>query len=321
MRENVRVHSADFFEDDIGAAIEIHGGARSVSALNVELLDRLRSGPLPDETDLSAAEGLFDLVEHELIAYGTSGSDLTDQQSILLIRTLEAVTRRLGIPINLPFRSFSTFRSYWVRRGASGGGGWDARRVIIADLFDPARKRLENLASNVSPELDEQFIANLRDPAAIRENLKRLQGIVETDPPLAIGTAKELVESTAKTVLLQLKREVNDKADVPALVRQAQEALWLAPQAAGSGPDRTQEVRRILGGLMNITTGIAELRNRGYGTGHGSSGERVGLRPRHARLAVNAAMTWCSLILDTLADPEAPWRTEADPAQPTWDEL
>jgi hypothetical protein len=65
-----------------------------VPVLNVELLASLRSGPLADETDLSAAEGLFDLVEHELIAYGTSGSDLTDQQSIILIRTLEAVTKR-----------------------------------------------------------------------------------------------------------------------------------------------------------------------------------------------------------------------------------
>jgi hypothetical protein len=66
------VHPADFFEDDVDAAMEIHGGARSVSVLNVELLDRLCVGPLPDETDLSAAEGLFDLVEHELIAYGTA---------------------------------------------------------------------------------------------------------------------------------------------------------------------------------------------------------------------------------------------------------
>jgi hypothetical protein len=67
---------------------------------------------------------------------------------------------------------------------------------------------------------------------------------------------------------------------------------------------------------MTITAGLAGLRNKGYGTGHGPSGERVGLRPRHARLAVNSAMTWCSLILDTLADPEAPWRTEVDLAQP-----
>jgi hypothetical protein len=44
---------------------------------------------------------------------------------------------------------------------------------------------------------------------------------------------------------------------------------------------------------MNVTTGLAELRNRGYGTGHGPTGERVGLHPRHTHLAVDTAMTWC----------------------------
>ena len=101
------MHPADFFEDDVGAAIEIHGGAHSVSVLNVGLLDRLCAGPLPDETDLSAAEGLFDLVEHELIAYGTEGSTLTDQESIRITRTLEAVTKRLGIPIKLHFAALA----------------------------------------------------------------------------------------------------------------------------------------------------------------------------------------------------------------------
>jgi hypothetical protein len=308
VQDNVRVHPADFFEDDIGAAIEIHGGARSVPVLNVELLARLRSGPLPDESDLAVAEGLFDLVEHELIAYGTSGSDLTDQQSIVLIRTLEAVTKRLGIPINLPFRSFSTFRSYWVRNGASGSGGWDARRVLVADLFDPARKRLDDLVNNPDLEVGEQLIANLRDPAAIRENLRRLQGIAESGPALAIGTAKELVESTAKAVLQELGQPVDDRDDLPALVAKAQDALGLHPKSIRPGPDSTEAVKRILGGLITVASGLGELRNRGYGTGHGSKGQRVGLCPRHARLAANAAVTWCSLILDTLADPEAPWR-------------
>jgi len=155
MQDNVRVHPADFFKDDSDAAIELYGGVRSVSVLNVDLLDRLCSGPLPDESDLSAAEGLFDLVEHELIAYGTSGSNLTDKQSIRLIRTLEAVTRRLGIPISLPFRSFNTFRGYWVRNGASGSGGWDARRVLIAELFEPARQRLDDLINNADLEVGE----------------------------------------------------------------------------------------------------------------------------------------------------------------------
>ncbi|MGH3960669.1 abortive infection family protein [Mycobacterium sp.] len=46
----------------------------------------------------------------------------------------------------------------------------------------------------------------------------------------------------------------------------------------------------------------------GLGTGHGPATARVGLGTRHAHLAVNAALTWCQLMLDTLADPEAPWR-------------
>ena len=146
------------------------------------------------------------------------------------------------------------------------------------------------MSTNVGPELAEELIVNLRDPTAISEHLKRLQGIAETDPPLAIGTAKELVESTAKTVLLQLGRPRKRQGRHAALVRQAQEALMLLPTSGIDGPDGTQALGRILGGLMNITNGLAELRNRGYGTGHGPSGARVGLRSRHARLAVNAAV-------------------------------
>jgi len=59
---------------------------------------------------------------------------------------------------------------------------------------------------------------------------------------------------------------------------------------------------------MTITTGLAELRNRGYGTGHGPAGPRVGLGARHAHLAVSGARMWCEFMLDTLADPKPPWR-------------
>ena len=54
-----------------------------------------------------------------------------------------------------------------------------------------------------------------------------------------------------------------------------------------------------------IAEGLAEFRDRGYGTGHGPATVRVGLTARHAHLAVNAAITWCQLMLDTLVDPRA----------------
>ena len=154
---------------------------------------------------------------------------------------------------------------------------------------------LKSSPTTLSLEVDEQLIANLRDPEAIREHLRRLQGIAETDPPLAIGTAKGLIESTAKAVLQEVGQVVDNKDDLPALVGKAQDALGLHPRSTSVGPDSTEAVRRILGGMITVASGLAELRNRGYGTGHGPAGKRVGLRPRHARLAVNAAVTWCSL--------------------------
>lgn len=150
-------------------------------------------------------------------------------------------------------------------------------------------------------------LATLTDPSAIQEQLDRIQRAIIDDPALAIGSAKELVESTAKVVLIERGRTVNEKDDLPALARAAQEALGLHPSSTTPGPDGSDAIKKILGAVSTIATGLGELRNRGYGTGHGPAAARVGLRARHAHLAVNAAVTWCQLLLDTLADPDAPW--------------
>ncbi|MER5322531.1 abortive infection family protein [Streptosporangium roseum] len=94
------------------------------------------------------------------------------------------------------------------------------------------------------------------------------------------------------------------------LICRAQQGLHLSPAKKASGPDGTEAVKKILGSASAsaIAVGVAELRNRGYGTGHGPAGPRSGLSSRHAHLAANAAVTWCELILETLTDPRAPWR-------------
>ena len=98
------------------------------------------------------------------------------------------------------------------------------------------------------------------------------------DPALAVGSAKELIESTAKIVLTERGCGVDDKADLPVLVRDAQRALGLHPSATTPGPDGSDAVKRILGAASSLAMGVAELRNRGFGTGHGPAGARVGLR-------------------------------------------
>ncbi|MEV7010232.1 abortive infection family protein [Streptosporangium sp. NPDC051022] len=160
----------------------------------------------------------------------------------------------------------------------------------------------------VGPRFSLDSLKNLSDASAIRQQLGRIQRAIIDDPALAVGSAKELIESTAKVVLKERGLPVDDKADLPALVRDAQQALGLHPSSAIPGPDGSDAVKKILGAVSSIAIGLAELRNRGYGTGHGPASVPVGLGARHAHLAVNAAFTWCQLVLDTLADPKAPWQ-------------
>ncbi|MGH3800847.1 MAG: abortive infection family protein [Pseudonocardiaceae bacterium] len=136
-------------------------------------------------------------------------------------------------------------------------------------------------------------LENLREPAAIQEQLRRIQRAINDDPALAVGSAKELIESTAKVVLIERGHAVDERADLPALVKEAQQALALHPSSMTPGPDGTEAVRKILGGVSSVAIGVAEL--------------RTGLSARHTHLAVNAAITWRQLMLDTLADPSAPW--------------
>lgn len=188
--------------------------------------------------------------------------------------------------------------------------GWEAESVagfwrsLRRDGYE--RDEETGRVSGLSSRLEMRSLAHLSDPSAILEQLERIRRAGSNDPALVVGSAKELIESTAKVVLLERGRPVNEKDDLPALAKAAQVALGLHPSELG--PDGSAGIKRILGAVSTIAEGLGELRNRGHGTGHGPATARVGLRPRHAHLAVNAATTWCELMLDTLADPEAPWR-------------
>lgn len=162
--------------------------------------------------------------------------------------------------------------------------------------------------------VEDELLSSLTDPAVIDEHLDRISRAVQgEDPAQAIGSAKELIESTAKVVLRERGHVLTGKEELPELVKAAQESLLIHPTQATAGPDNAPSVRRILGAASTVATGVAELRNAGFGTGHGQDSVRSGLSRRHARLAVNAAKLWCEFILDTLADPRAPWRAHEEP--------
>lgn len=136
------------------------------------------------------------------------------------------------------------------------------------------------------------------DAGYVTQQITRMEAAVEGDPDLAIGTAKELVETCCKTILHARNVDVPKKTDLPKLVKLTTRELDLTPDDIPSQAKAADTIKRLLSNLASIAQGIAELRNY-YGTGHGKEATSRGLSPRHARLAVGAAATLAVFLTET----------------------
>lgn len=128
------------------------------------------------------------------------------------------------------------------------------------------------------------------------------------EPEERIGAAKDLVESTIKFGLDELGESYGPKEDIGPLAKRLHARLRVDPSAIAPTVVGAETMVRILGGLTNIPAGLAELRNAGYGTGHGRARRIAGIKERHAELAARSAVAYATFILDTITDPDAPWR-------------
>lgn len=136
------------------------------------------------------------------------------------------------------------------------------------------------------------------DANYVLQQITRMETAINDDPDLAIGTAKELVETCCKTILKERGAEIQGNPDLSQLVKQTARELALTPEDIPDESKAVETIRRLLSNLATITQGIAELRNH-YGTGHGKAANMRGLQPRHARLAVGAASTLAVFLLET----------------------
>lgn len=136
------------------------------------------------------------------------------------------------------------------------------------------------------------------DLVYVTQQITRMEAAVLNDPGLAIGTAKELVETCCKTILSERGIEIPKKDDLPQLVKRTVKELKLTPSDIPDQAKAADTIRILLSNLATITNGIAQLRNK-YGTGHGKAASSKGLGPRHAKLAVGAASTLAVFLAET----------------------
>ena len=136
------------------------------------------------------------------------------------------------------------------------------------------------------------------DATYVVQQITRMESSVVNDPDLAIGTAKELVETCCKTILNERGIMIPKSADLPQLVKLTSKELQLTPDDIPDQSRAADTIKRLLSNLATITQGIAELRNQ-YGTGHGKSSKAKGLTSRHAKLAVGSASTLAVFLSET----------------------
>jgi hypothetical protein len=121
---------------------------------------------------------------------------------------------------------------------------------------------------------------------------------VYKDTDLALGTAKELLETICKSILKQKGATIKTDWTLPQLLNATTASLDFKPKQADDPTKAEKAIKQILGGISSIVHGVAELRN-GYGTGHGKDADFKGLEPKYAKLFVGVVSEIAILYLAT----------------------
>ena len=121
---------------------------------------------------------------------------------------------------------------------------------------------------------------------------------IRKDTDLAIGTAKELLETTCKSILKQKTVMVDPNWTLPQLLKVTTSALDFTPKEAANPENAEKSIKQILGGISSIVHGVSELRNS-YGTGHGKDADFKALEAKYAKLLVGIVSEIVILYLST----------------------
>jgi hypothetical protein len=91
------------------------------------------------------------------------------------------------------------------------------------------------------------------DLGYVTQQITRMEVAVKNDPSLAIGTAKELVETCCKTILGERGVAVPKRVDLAQLVKLTSRELELTPADIPEQAKAADTIKRLLSNLATIT--------------------------------------------------------------------
>lgn len=165
--------------------------------------------------------------------------------------------------------------------------------------YEKCKEIIRSLSSVQSPltpiaeELSTKFSSKY-----LSQQIDSMMKLQEENPTDAIGKAKELIESCCKTILDDLQIVQDKDWSVNQLAQKTLEQPHLLPKDIPNTAREAENMRALLGNLLQIATRMGDLRNA-YGSGHGKKASFKGLESRHAKLAVGASITLVNFLWDT----------------------
>lgn len=167
-------------------------------------------------------------------------------------------------------------------------------------LVATCRQIIEKLTNTPNPTSSLEKVMTGGEMAGLHKALTRIRSNINTDPDLAIGTSKELIESVCKTILSDRSISIKDGVDYTELTRKTFSSLNLTPEHIPQTARGADEIKRMLANLNSIVRQVEAIRDL-YGTGHGRHAGAKGLQPRHARLVYGCAEALCIFLWESHA--------------------
>jgi len=162
----------------------------------------------------------------------------------------------------------------------------------------PVFAGVKRTATDVTIKKKNQEIIRKLSAEYVTQQITMMEGAIETSSHVAIGLAKELIETCCKSIFEETAIPFDIEWALPRLVKETIKLLKLTPEGIPNETKAASSIKQILGSLSSVVQGISELRNE-YGSGHGKTGSFKGLSSRHAKLAVGAASTLAIFLLET----------------------
>lgn len=180
---------------------------------------------------------------------------------------------------------------------STGSGAYSGREVCESATRAFAVLGWQLSADGVLSPLVLEGIESTQLRPAIESQIDRIRNAAG-DSALLIGTAKELLETTAKYVLEELGQPARNGAKFEEVMHLSRERLGILPQQVDLDVDAQQTLRETYDGLWKVARSINVLRDA-QGTGHGRTSS-PSTSPHLARMVVQAAALLAQFMIGVL---------------------